>query len=341
VDTLAGSLDVQAFLITFREVLEALLIVGLITSYLKRVGASHFNKWVWTGAGAAVVASFFVALLFQVVLTGFQVMGSEIYLKITIMLISSVLLTQMVLWMADQSKGIKGRLESKLSDILTTGSVIGMIIHAFLVVVREGVETVFFFAGISGGQIDKAITSWGALFGVAVAGVVSYLFFRGAMRFSLQTFFRVTGAMIVLIAAGLLVQAIGMMQDIGLMKSAMPHVYNLDWLMPEHPVDEAHYVREHGTHPLISGNVGIFFKTLLGYSHSPSIEQILAYLGYFAVVFSWVRFKRRVVAPSATIRTEQTVAVRKNGDVSHASDSTEASRQYGQSAAVVRRANWG
>ncbi len=64
-------MEVQALLITFREALEALLIVGIITSYLKRIDQSRYVKYVWLGAGLAVFASAIVALLFQVVLTGF------------------------------------------------------------------------------------------------------------------------------------------------------------------------------------------------------------------------------------------------------------------------------
>ena len=78
-------MEIQALLIMFREVLEALLIIGIITTYMKRMGQCQYNKFVWLGAGLAVLASVGVAMLFQVVFTGFAAMGSEIYLKISIM----------------------------------------------------------------------------------------------------------------------------------------------------------------------------------------------------------------------------------------------------------------
>lgn len=278
-------MEVQALLITFREALEALLIVGVITTYLKRVQRPEFTKYVWLGAALAVLASFGVALLFQVVLTGFAVMGSEMYLKIGIMIISAVLLTQMVFWMAKQSRDIKGKVEGKLDQFVTAGNVAGMVLHSFLVVLREGVETVFFFAAITGGNIQAAMQGWGAITGIVIAAVVSYFFFKGSMRIPLKTFFKVTGAFIILIAAGLLVQAVSMMQDIGIIGSVMPHVYDLTWLMPEHPIDYEHYVRDTGQTPLISGDVGIFFKALFGYSSMPSLEEVLVYAGYFAAVY--------------------------------------------------------
>ncbi|GGJ70763.1 high-affinity iron transporter [Anoxybacillus voinovskiensis] len=289
-------MEVQALLITFREVLEALLIVGIITSYLKRVNHTKYTKYVWLGASLAVVASVVVALLFQVVFTGFAAMGSEMYLKISIMFISAILLTQMVFWMAEHSRDMKKNVEGKMDRFITTGNVVGMVIHSFLVVLREGVETVFFFAAITGGNIGAAMQGWGAITGVVIAALVSYIFFKGTMRVPLKTFFQVTGAFIILIAAGLLVQGISMLQDLNIIGSVMPHVYDLTWLLPEHPIDYNHYLRDHGVAPLLSGDVGVFLKALFGYSSMPSLEEVIAYVGYFVVIYLLIT-SRQAKAP--------------------------------------------
>lgn len=278
-------MEIQALLIMFREVLEALLILGIITTYLKRMDHKQYTKYVWLGAGLAVVASAGVAMLFQVVFTGFTSMGSEMYLKIGIMLVSALLLTQMVFWMASHSKDLKGEMEGKMNGFVSTGNIVGMVIHSFLVVLREGVETVFFFAAITGGNIGAAMEGWGALTGALLAVGVSYLFFKGTMRVPLKTFFKVTGVFIVLIAAGLFVQAISMMQDLSLIGSVIPHVYDLTWFLPEHPIDYDHYLRDHGSAPMLSGDIGIFLKALFGYSSMPSIEEVVAYIGYFAAIY--------------------------------------------------------
>jgi high-affinity iron transporter len=277
--------EVQALLITFREALEALLIVGIITSYLKRVNHAQYTKYVWLGAGLAVLASVGVALLFQVVFTGFAAMGSEMYLKISIMFISAALLTHMVFWMAEHSRDMKKNMEGKMDYFISTGNMVGMVIHSFLVVLREGVETVFFFAAITGGNIGAAMQGWGAITGIVLAAVVSYLFFKGTMRVPLKTFFKVTGAFIILIAAGLLVQGISMLQDLNIIGSVMPHVYDITWFLPEHPIDYEHYLRDHGVAPVLSGDIGIFLKALFGYSSMPSIEEVITYIGYFVVIY--------------------------------------------------------
>jgi len=277
--------EIQALLITFREVFEALLIVGIITTYLKRMDHSKYNKYVWLGAALAVIASVGIAMLFQVVFTGFAAMGNEIYLKVGIMLISTILLTQMVFWMAKHSRDLKGNMEGKMNKFVSTGNIIGMVIHSFLVVLREGVETVFFFAAITGGNIGAALQGWGAISGVIIAAVVAYFFFKGTMRIPLKTFFKVTGAFIILIAAGLLVQAISILQDVQIIGSVIPHLYDITWFLPEHPIDYDHYLRDNGVTPLLSGEVGIFLKALFGYSSMPSIEEVIAYIGYFVGIY--------------------------------------------------------
>jgi high-affinity iron transporter len=285
-------LDFQAFLITLRESLEAILIVGLITSYLTRLNADQYKKWVYVGVVLALVSSFLVALLFQVVLTGFSSFGAEVYLKVGIMFASVILLTHMVGWMKKQSKGINTEMEKKINAALTAGSISAMIIHSYLIVLREGVETVFFFAAISGGDVTKVFTSYGALSGLLLALVLGYAFFSGAMKFKLKTFFNVTGVLIMLIAAGLLVQGVGILQDLGKMGSLYTTaegkpaaVYDIVEIMPEHFQDELHYERDTGNEVLISGQVGLFMAAMFGYSHNPTVEQILAYWLYFGFVF--------------------------------------------------------
>ncbi|MBB6446973.1 FTR1 family iron permease [Bacillus benzoevorans] len=304
-------MEIQALLITFREALEALLIVGIITTYLKRTDNKKYTKFIWLGAGLAILASVGAAMLFQLVFTGFAAMVSEMYLKISIMIISALLLTQMVFWMAGHSRDLKGNTEDKMSKFISTGNVIGMVIHSFLVVLREGIETVFFFAAITGGNIGAAMQGWGAITGVIIAVVVSYLFFKGTMKISLKTFFKVTGAFIILIAAGLLVQAISMMQDLEIIGSIIPHLYDLTWILPEHPIDYEHYVRDHGTAPLLSGEIGIFLKALFGYSSMPSIEEVIAYVGYFAGIYLLTSYRSDDVQQSVKEETKdlETAAV--------------------------------
>ncbi|MFK7694609.1 FTR1 family protein [Paenibacillus sp. HJGM_3] len=293
-------MDLQAFLITFREALEAILIVGVILTYLSRIEMTRWNKWVWVGVFLALLVSYGLALVFQIMLTGFAAMGSQNYLKIGIMLVSSGLLTHMILFMSKQSGELQGKVQKQIAHILTVGGAINMIVHSFLVVVREGVETVFFFAAITGGDIQKALQSWGALGGLILALIVGLLFFKGTKKIKLRTFFRVTSVFLMLISAGLFVQAVGIMQDLGIMGSLyrtaggeIGEIYNITGFMPEHPIDETQYIRDTGREPLINGQVGIFMKAFLGYTQNPSLEEFVLYWGYYFFVFVLLAVQRK------------------------------------------------
>lgn len=293
-------LDLQAFLITFREALEAILIVGVILTYLSRIEMTRWNKWVWVGVFLALLVSYGLALVFQIMLTGFAAMGSQNYLKIGIMLVSSGLLTHMILFMSKQSGELQGKVQKQIAHILTVGGAINMIVHSFLVVVREGVETVFFFAAITGGDIQKALQSWGALGGLILALIVGLLFFKGTKKIKLRTFFRVTSVFLMLISAGLFVQAVGIMQDLGIMGSLyrtaggeIGEIYNITGFMPEHPIDETQYIRDTGREPLINGQMGIFMKAFLGYTQNPSLEEFVLYWGYYFFVFVLLAVQRK------------------------------------------------
>jgi high-affinity iron transporter len=282
----------SAFLITFRESLEALLIVGIICTYLTRIKAQKYIKWVWLGVILALLCSLVVAFVFQVVLTGFGGLLSQTYMRFVVMILSAALLTHMVVWVVKQSRDVSSAIHAKIAQIVTTGSIVNMIAHSYLVVLREAVETVFFFAAISGGDIGSALTSWGAISGVLCAGAVAFVFFKGTKKIPLSVFFRITGFFIIFIAAGLVSNSVGMLQDMNKMGSLyttqggqIGEVYNLVTIMPEHPRDEEHLLRDYGIQPSVSGNVGIFFSAMFGYTHNPSVEQFIAYWLYYLITF--------------------------------------------------------
>ncbi|SFT25397.1 FTR1 family protein [Paenibacillus sp. BC26] len=285
-------MNLQAFLITFREAFEAILIVGIIISYLNRIGQSKWNKWVWLGVVMAIIASLGVALVFQIVLDGYATMGSREYLRIGILLVSAGLLTHMILFMSKQNREMRSKLQQKVALILTAGGALNMIVHSFLVTLREGVETVFFFAAISSGDISKVLQSWGALFGLVAAGVLGIVVFKSSKKIQIGTFFRITSVFLIMIAAGLFVQAVGVMQDLKIIGSVyhtpggeVGAMYDLTWFMPEHPIDETNYIRDTGNHPILNGQIGIFFKAFLGYTQDPSLEEFVFYWMYYGFVF--------------------------------------------------------
>jgi high-affinity iron transporter len=248
-------------LITFREGLEAFLVVGIILSYLARVDLKRYNKWVYTGVGLGLVSAFVLAFFFQLFYSGFQSARAELYIKIGIMGFAVVVLTYMLIWMAKNSRLIKGSVEKQLDDIVSSGSIFALVFMAYLAILREGFETVLFLSALYGNEMG-AQALYGSAIGLVLAFVVTMAIFKGMKNVPIRFFFKMTGVMILVIAAGLLNNMIGIMQDISLLPVVKSAIFDLSWLMRD------------------SSDVGIFFKALFGYTHSPSLLQILAYVMY-------------------------------------------------------------
>ena len=256
-----GEAMTGSLLITFREGLEAFLVVGIILSYLGRTGLTKYNKWVYVGVSLGIVTAFVLAFLFQIFLSGFTSEISQLYLKIVIMAFAVVILSYMVIWMSKNSRQIKGSVEKKLDEVVTTGSVLALIFMAYLAVLREGFETVLFLGALYGNEMGSGVL-YGGLLGLFLAFAVVYALFTGLRRLPVRQFFKLTGALVLLIAAGLLTNMVGIMQDINILPMMGGTLFDISWIMPD------------------SSDVGVFFKALFGYTSAPSLLQALAYIGY-------------------------------------------------------------
>lgn len=269
-------------LITFREGLEAFLIVGIILTYLGRCNLKQHNKWVYLGVILGLFSAFLLGFVFQLYYNGFERSLGELHIKVGIMGFAVVVLTSMVIWMSRNGRDIKGNLEKDLDRAISTGSVLTLVLMSYLAILREGFETVLFLGALFGDEMQAPVFYGGAL-GLVLAVAVSIAIFKGMRNFPLKTFFNITGALIMLIAAGLLTNMIGILQDIHLVPVLKPALFDIGWLMID------------------SSEIGIFFKALFGYTHSPSLIQVISYVSYFAVILlslsSWDRVmqKREVV----------------------------------------------
>ncbi len=191
-----------AFLVTLREGLEAALIISIILAYLARTGNRQFFVNIWVGAGAAVVVSLAAGAGLYWTVGNLSGRAEEIFEGIA-MFIAVAVLTYMVVWMKRQAVNIKAHLEAKVGSAVATGSALAMVSLAFVVVVREGIETVLFMLGILTSTTMSAATIGGFL-GLTVAVAVGYIGYRGSRRLNLGVFFNVTGTLLIFFAAGLL-----------------------------------------------------------------------------------------------------------------------------------------
>lgn len=200
------------FLIGLREGLEAALVVGILLAYIRKTQRTHLLAPMWAGVSVAVLLS----LSFGALLTfGPQTLTSEVQEAIggSLSIISVGFVTWMIFWMAENARMLSDELKGKLDAVQT--SVWAVVLLAALSVGREGLETTLFIwsATRTAGQEANVIPMLGALVGIAIAVVMAWGMMRGMMRINLSRFFTITGAFLVIVAAGVLSYGIHDLQE--------------------------------------------------------------------------------------------------------------------------------
>lgn len=198
-------------LIGLREGLEASLVVGILVAYLVKSGRRDMLRWVGVGVGLAVVVSVGIWALITFTARDLGEHGEEVFAGL--LSIGAVgFVTWMVLWMRKAARSLRAELDGRLAKALVVGP-LAVAATAFLAVGREGVETaVFLWAAIRAtGEGWQPFT--GAALGIAIAVVLGYLIYRGALRINLASFFTWTGAALIVIAAGVLGYGVHELQE--------------------------------------------------------------------------------------------------------------------------------
>ena len=275
-----------SFLLTFREGLEAALVVVIVASYLKRTGRQNLNRYLYSGAIIAVGASLLIGLTVSALygeLTGASI---EIFEGIAA-LTATVVLTYMILWMTRHAQTLRSELEQRLETAVTSGQVLGVAAISFVAVFREGLETVLFLTTLA--IIDSFGTLAGAVAASLLVAIAGAFVMRGVHRLDINRFFQFTSTVSILFAAGLagygvheLIEAgesLGM--EVGIL--ARP-AFDIN---PPLNVD--------GTYPLLheKGAVGSVLAGLVGYDGNPEWMRVIVYVGYWLVLGTYVLLSHR------------------------------------------------
>lgn len=258
-----------SLIITLRETLEAALIVGILLAYLNKTLNQKHKKFVWYGVLGGIFISLVLAFIFNNYLGGFEGRSEQIYEGVT-MFIAAGLLTWMILWMLKQRHSIKRDLENKAESHIKKDHYWGLFFLSFVGVAREGIETVIFLQAAalqSGGNV-----MWGALLGIVIAVIVSYLLFKGLAKVPLKKFFTVTSILLILFAAGLVAHGLHEFEEAGIIPIYIEHLFDVNGVIDE------------------NGNFGSILKGLFGYNGNPSLLEVLSYWVYIvAIAGLWVK----------------------------------------------------
>jgi high-affinity iron transporter len=264
------------FVITLREAFEASLILGIVYTYLERIGARDSYRYVTWGGVLGLLVSVGMGVGVGYLSGALLDLGPDL-VGTAVIFAAVMLLTWHAWWMQQHARAIRGQVQHRIEEARVAQRLWMVGLIAFTGVFREGAETVLFLWGIMAQA--GSTTGWGSLLGgvagVAAAAAIGWAIFHGGRQLSLSKFFTVTTAFIMLLAAGLFSTGTGRLQGLGFLPMG-----DLLW----------------DTSSLLSDQtvLGSFLGGLVGYRARPSALEVIAYIAYLvtAAVLLWGRTPR-------------------------------------------------
>jgi high-affinity iron transporter len=262
------------FLIGLREGLEASLIVSILVAYLVKSNRRHEIRYVWMGVAAALVLVVAVFSTVNIVFDQLSFKAQEI-VGGTMSIIAAILVTWMIFWMRRTARFLKTELEGQMSAALGPFALATV---AFVTVGREGLET----AAIIWSTIIGSTTAQpfiGATLGILVAVALGFGIYRGAIRVNLGTFFTITGALLIVVAAGVLAYGVFDLQEARVLPGFSDRVFDISSTIPP----DSWY--------------GTLLKGTINFQPDPSWLQVISWVGYMIPVL-WLYLRKP--KPAAT-----------------------------------------
>jgi high-affinity iron transporter len=203
----------QAFIITLREGVEAALIVGITLAYLAKIGRNDLRKSVYAALAAAFLGSIGVALVIS------RMKWNQDIFEGAVMLVAAFFVVTMIIFMMKTGRKLKGQIEGKIGLLARDDAWIGLFLFVFLMVLREGVETVLILSAVTL-NTSELLSFIGTGLGVVVAIFFGVMFVKGSVKINLQKFFKVTTAILFLVAAQLLIAGLHELSENGVLPSS-------------------------------------------------------------------------------------------------------------------------
>jgi high-affinity iron transporter len=276
----------ESFLIILREGFEGSLIVAIVLAYLRSIGRLDLRRTIWSGVLLAAAIALGLGILLNTVVDGLEG-AARMRTFAVIAFAAAAVLTWMVFWMRRQSMNLKGELQHAIDAALHQGNVgRALFFVAFFAVLREGIETALFMVAAATGADTVDILIGGGL-GLAGAIALGVVIYHGGRKVPMRQFFKITGFLVIVFAAGLAAKGVMFLQASGDLGSINYAVYDLT-----------------GVHWLTtSSEVGKFLAGIFGWDPRPSFEQVAVWLVVLvplSVLFTRQPSARRAVAAERT-----------------------------------------
>jgi len=259
-------------IIVFREVLEAALIVTILMAATK--GLPGRTRWIFGGITAGLFGSLIVAFSASAIASTFEGMGQELF-NAGIMLTAVLMLAWHNIWMSKHARELVTHLK-EVSSKINEGSLplSFLLVATGLAVLREGSEVVVFLYSVAAGGDSGLSMLAGGVFGVASGITAGFLLYFGLLRIPTRWLFKVTGWMILFLAAGLAASAAGYLMQAGVLTAQAP-LWNSSAILSERSM------------------LGQLLHILVGYQTRPTATQLAFYLVTIIIISSGMRLASR------------------------------------------------
>jgi len=244
--------------IVFREILEASLIVSLVLAATK--GLPRRSLYINGGIAAGILGAVMIAFLAEPIANFADGMGQELF-NASVLILAVVMLTWHLVWMRKHSMqitsdihGMARQLEQGKKSMYAISIIVG------LAILREGAEIILLLYGMTaaGAGVTQQLTG-GAIGLVAGASLGATIYF-GLVKIPTRYFFKITSALILLLAAGLAAQAAAYLAQADFLPVFVTTMWDTSSILTEQSL------------------FGQILHSLVGYTSQPSGIQVIFYL---------------------------------------------------------------
>ncbi|CAB3853122.1 FTR1 family iron permease [Achromobacter mucicolens] len=277
----------QVLFIVWRESVEALLVVGILYTWLRATPEGKRGlPYLWGGVAAGLALAVALALVLLGVSSWLSDEGQE-WFQAIMSLAACALVVQMVVWMKKHGRTLKGELESGARASVANDNWWGLLVLVAIAVAREGSETVVFLYGtVSAGEggSDMLMLAVAGVAGFAVALLTFWLLQLGGKLITWRRFFFVTEILLLLLAGSLLVGGLDHLISLDVLPTLVDPVWDSSWLLSD------------------STGVGKVLADFAGYRALPALTSVLLWVAYWIIVWALLRWAGGRPAPVAAAR---------------------------------------
>lgn len=263
----------EAFLvISFREGLEAFLVLGIVLAFLQKQGLNHVKKFAWIGFALGILGALVFGFAFSVIVDGFESEELQYNISLVVLFIAIILLTYMVFWIQSNSDtaAMREKIELSANQKLIT------FLLVFTAIFREGMELVLFTLALlmgEGAQISDGLLGLGI--GFVASGIIVWLLFKSSIRLPLKQFFQYTSLAILFIVSGLVSLFIKGMQGNEFLPIIKAPLFDISSFISNESF------------------LGKTLQVLIGYDAKPSLLQMICWASYLVLMFIIFRLRKK------------------------------------------------